>query len=51
MGRPKKPRRSIACSFSLPPELQEKYDYIRKKFGLSTWIQSQMWQLKINDMG
>ena len=50
MGRPSKPRRSIACSFSLPPELRPQLEYVQMAFGLSAWIQGMLYNLKIDSV-
>lgn len=50
MGRPSKPRRSIACSFSLPPELRPQLEYVQMAFGLSAWIQGMLSDLKIDSV-
>lgn len=50
MGRPSKPRRSIACSFSLPPELRPQLEYVQMAFGLSAWIQGMLSNLKIDSV-
>ncbi len=50
MGRPSKPRRSIACSFSLPPELRPQLEYVQMAFGLSAWIQGMLCNLKIDSV-
>ena len=50
MGRPSKPRRSIACSFSLPPELRPQLEYVQMAFGLSAWIQGMLSELKIDSI-
>lgn len=48
MGRPAKPRRSIACSFSLPPELRPQLEFVQMTLGLSAWIQGMLFDLKID---
>lgn len=50
MARPKKPRRSVACSFSLPPELRPQLEYVQMTLGLSAWIQGLLYHMEIDEV-
>lgn len=50
MGRPKRARRAITCSFSIPPELQKKVEYIHMTIGLSAWVQDMLSKLPYDEV-